>query len=210
MSRTVTIRCSAGSTAVPVPTLRLGFGEWVALGWRGLLDRRAYLNVADTDSTHTLFRIERRHRRMESELVRRVDTLVSALLVRRAELETVIAAAIDPEPAAVPLGGLSSLRGRDRAQWADDRRIQTAAAGRRAAQLQRLADARRDLAALDAELRNLHAERDDVRLQWREAFMLRNARYTRSRFGLFGPRRPDQPGLAEYDPADALRGIPTP
>ncbi|HWM33587.1 MAG TPA: hypothetical protein VNR36_05055 [Pseudolysinimonas sp.] len=183
MTRTVTITCSAGSTRLEVPRDGIGLFEACALTCRGWIDRLTTRGVPDGAHTYSLHRLERRHRRVESRIVSRVEPLVTKLSVRAARLE-VTAGMASGERASVPdRSALDQLEGRERLEWAKKVRAGHAANRANTARAERIHAAKEEVAEIRSEIAGLAAESHAVRLQWREAFMLRNARYTRARFG---------------------------
>ena len=197
--RTVTVACSLASTSIPIPRIEIGWWEGICLTCRGYVDRLGNRHVADTTHTHTLHLLERRHRRMESEVVRKIDTLISPIAVRKAQLEVITGSRID-DPATHPSHDqLAELHGRERFNWAAQWREATEAKKLHAAQQARAAAAKSEVATLEEERHNVLIEGDDIRLQWREAHMLRAARYTRARFGGWGAKSTPDPAVSEYN-----------
>lgn len=202
---TVTLACSLASVQVPIPKIEIGWWEGVGLTWRGFIDRRGNRHVVDTTHTHTLHMLERRNRRMETEVSRKVDTLISPLKVRIAQLNVATADPIADPTKHPGTHELAELRGRDRFDWADQWREATEARKQHAAQQACFLAAKTEVASLHEEWDNVLTEGDDIRLQWREAHMLRAARYTRARFGFWGPRAADEPSISEYNFAEGPR-----
>jgi hypothetical protein len=149
---------------------------------------------------------------MESEVVRKIDALISPIAVRMAGLEVIAGDHVDA-PASHPThDDLVQLQGRERFNWADQWRQATETKKSHSAHQARVTAAKAELATLAEDRRNVSIEGDDIRLQWREAHMLRAARYTRARFGGWGPKPPVDPGVSEYNfaagPRDNRETVP--
>lgn len=196
--RTVTVACSLASTQVSVPRVEIGWWEGICLTIRGHVDRLGNRHVVDTVHTHTLHLLERRNRRMESEVVRKIDILISPIAVRMAQLEVIAGDHVDAPTSHPTSEDLAQLQGRDRFKWADQWRQATEAKKSHTAHQARVTAAKAELATLAQDRRNVAIEGDDIRLQWREAYMLRAARYTRARFGGWGPKPSVDPGVSDY------------
>lgn len=224
-SREDSIGDGASATSVIVPIEPLRWRERCRIRRAGIVDRIRYRVVADDHRTHYLHIVERQVRLMDAEVVKRLDATLSRIDTRIAELDAIVA---EPAPTATvtqlapaePAGTveqLESLTGRDRHEWAAARRARraaaaaqrsaAAAAARKTSEYEdRTEAARIERAKLAAQRSALIAEGDAVRRLWREAFVLRGALYTRSRFGIFGPRPTDTPAVPEYAFADGPRG----
>ncbi|MGB4135676.1 MAG: hypothetical protein WA971_03880, partial [Microbacterium sp.] len=114
----VTIGTSPYLAACIVPRFGIGFWEAIGLSLRGRFDARATREVRDTESTHTLHRLQAGHRHGEAEAVRRIDEALSAVDRALAPLASVIG---EPEPDApqVPAPSeLDALPAAEHANWA--------------------------------------------------------------------------------------------
>ncbi|WP_442574830.1 hypothetical protein ACSBPH_13475 [Microbacterium sp. F51-2R] len=179
--RTVTIG-SAGFTAeCPVPPDRIGLWEGLALSFAGWRDGVRYREVPDTAHTHALHRINSRHRRHESEAVRRIDLALSAVDLARAEVDVVLAGSALREIVEPDARELDGRDGDDRQRWARDVRDARAANARAADDRSRRQAALVRREQLVSVRDALAIEGDDVRQQWREAYDERAARYTHAR-----------------------------
>lgn len=195
---TVIIATSVGSVDVPIPPVDIRVFEAFALTLRGCVDRSRTREVLDDAHTHSSHRLERRHRRMEAEVTRVLDSLLGRLSVRAAELESILFMAAREEVPVPSSADLVALAGRDRQAWATERRRARAANATRSSGLQKAAAAATELAILREEFVGVLAEGDDIRSLWEEAFMLRNARYARARFGWGGRDPGQQPVVSGY------------
>ena len=199
---TTIISTSLGAVSVPIPREGIGFVEACALSLRGWFDRSRNRAVSDATHTHSAHRLERRHRRMEAEAVRLIDSMLNRLSVRQAALEVI--AGIEPEgdTQAPSASDLASLAGRDRLLWATQSREARRAHAARSATLARQSVANEELARVRMEYLGVVTEGDDICRIWEEAFMLRNARYTRARFGLGGRLPGEAPAVSGYNRAE--------
>ena len=200
--------------AVRAPMDRVPALERCRLRRAGFWDRFRNRSVADDKHTHFLHILQRQVRRMEGEVSKRVDDGITAIDLRAAELDAILAesmpAAEQPKLAAVrPAADLGDLRGRDRHEWASERREARRAAGdaraahgsasaASAAHSARATAARVERAQLVVQRSGIIAEGESVRRLWREAFVVRGAVYSRARFGMFGSTPTDDPAVPDY------------
>lgn len=210
--RTVTVGIPPYAVTCDVPRDGIGFFEAIALTVRGRIDARRTRDVADNEHTHSLHRLLHAHRRREAETVRRIDTAASAVDREIARLRPIVERMTEPVPVIPDTAALAGLAPAERSEWANQvRSARTAAADAR----QR--EARRDVATIELEeLRSVResigVEGEDVRRQWREAYSMRAARYTRARSGRRGAPVASSPAIAAYPHADGpsiIRGPET-
>ncbi|WP_457099653.1 hypothetical protein [Microbacterium sp. P5_E9] len=201
-SPVVTIGAGEFTATCPVPRDHIGLFEGLALSVRGRWDARGTQGVPDEAHTHTLHGVQARHRKREAEAVRLIDGALSAVdsqvAVTRAALQA-------PIPEGVREPTQDELRGLPRAQrmeWAERVRVARAAAARDAAAAERRIAAQTRREQLLSARSALVVEGADVRRQWREAYEMRAARYTRARFGRRGARMTATPAIAPYGPVD--------
>lgn len=203
-SKNGSIGAGGYEVAVPLPSDHATWLERCRLRWGGFVDRFRNRGVDDLRHTHYLHSLQRQARRMEGEVVKRIDRGVGAIDRRAAQLAALVDHAARPAEAPDP-GELAELVGRDRARWTSLTRQGKAARRERKDFDARLESARVELGELAAIRAELVAEGEDARQLWREAYALRAAIYTRARFGLFGSRPGADPELAEYAYADGPR-----
>jgi hypothetical protein len=202
----VTIGTGEFSAVCPIPRDRIGFFEAIALTVRGRWDAGGNRIVPDAAHTHTLHAIQARHRKREAEAVRRIDAALSAV---DGELAVTRAALNMPVPEVAPEPTIEDLRDLPRAQrmeWVDRVRGARTSAARSAAVRDRQSAAHVRREQLISARQALLVEGDDVRRQWREAYDMRAARYTRARFGRRGARPTDTPAIAHYGHVDGPTG----
>lgn len=204
--RTVTIGTAEFSAVCPVPRTGIGFWEGFALTARGWLDARRNRAVPDIHHTHSLHRLLARHRQRETLAGLRVDAALSSVARELAPLEVVLAAS-GPQTLEVPTSAdLASLPEDGRAGWAQQVRDARSSHAQRAAFEARQQNAQGRVAELRSIRAALVDEGEDVRRLWREAYMMRAARYTRARFGRRGAPVLENPSVAAYLPSEG----PTP
>ena len=197
---TVTVGSPGYEAVCPVPREGIGVFEIVSLTVRWRIDAVRNRDVADTAHTHSLHRLLAAHRRRETEAVRRIDGALSVVDRALAPLEAVLATPL-PELVDVPATAeLDRLPDSDRAQWAARVRAAHAARVQAEAAVAQHAAATRAAAELRSIRTALAVEGDDVRRQWAEAYAMRAARYTRSRFSRRGRRPESEPAVAPYLP----------
>lgn len=197
-SRVVSIGTEGYRVACPVPRYGIGLWEGTCLTVRGWLDARRTRDVQDASHTHSLHRLMAAHRRHEGEATRRIDEALSAVDRDLAPLEALIAESIPVGPDAPTSAELAALPVEDRAAWAARVRAAHAARAEHRATEGRQADARVRIAVLHSIREGLDVEGADVRRQWREAYEMRAARYTRARFGRRGGTMAIEPAVAGY------------
>ncbi|TQJ30694.1 hypothetical protein [Microbacterium sp. SLBN-146] len=198
MARTVTIGSTGYEAVCPVPREGIGFWEAMALTVRGWIDARANRGVPDGAHTHSLHRLQSAHRRREAEAVRRIDEALSAVDRALAPLEVVLAASPGVVPEIPTSADLARLDDAERAQWAARVRSGHAAHAQARADESRRAAAEVEAAVLRSVREALAVEGRDVLRQWREAYAMRAARYTRARFGRRGAALGEAPEVAAY------------
>ncbi len=196
--RTVVIGPNGYQAICPVPRERIGFWEALGLTLRGRIDARRTREVRDTESTHTLHRLMAAHRRGEGEATRRIDEALSAVDRVLAPLEALVAAPVPEEQPVPGSAELAALPEEERAEWAARVRAAHAAEAVRRSVLARRSAAEPEVAVLHATRYALAVEGEDVRRQWREAYAMRAARYTRARFGRSGGAMAETPAIPDY------------
>lgn len=205
--RTVTIGVGEFTATCAVPKDRIGFFEAIGLTVRGWWDRSVNRDVPDGAHTHTLWWLEGVHRKQETEVVRKTDAVLSAIDRAAAEADAVLAIPV-PSGQVVPTSAdLAGRKGAQRSAWADEVRATRAGNAMAAAATERqraAAKRREELAALREAL---VVEGDDVRRQWREAYVMRASRYTRARFGRRGPHPTATPAVAKYRQTDGPTAV---
>lgn len=207
MARTalvVPLATSVTTVGLPAPRINLGFWECVALGLRARVDRIGTRSVSDDHHTHSLRRILSEHRRAEAEVVRLADSVISLLAVAIAEADAESLKPVEARREPPTTTTLAGLSGAERLRWADSRREAEAANGRANAADRATGQARLLATRYRIEIANVQAESEDVRRQWREAYSVRAAQYTRARFGFFGPRMAEVPAVAGYEFGEGL------
>jgi|GEM_PF-3937102 len=197
-ARTVRIGAESFSADCPIPRDGIGFFEGIALSVRGWLDARKNEHVADEAHTHSLHRLLAVHRRREAEATRRTDEALSALDRALAPLEALLGRREETPQAMPSVQELANLADEARAGWAERTRSARASQQSAAADSMRRRQAEDRVAVLLSIRDGLRVEAEDVRRQWREAYAMRAARYTRARFARARSAVSSVPAVAEY------------
>lgn len=200
--RTVMIGSADFRAECPVPRVGIGFWEGFALSMRGRLDARRNRVVLDSSHTHSLHRLLARHRQREIRAGLSIDAALSGVAHALAPLEIALTAATLAVPDFPTSQELASLPDDARAEWARRMREARMAHADHAASEGRRLMAEVRVAELRSIRAGLLAESEDVRRLWREAYLMRAARYTRARFGRGGAPMVESPGVAGYIPAE--------